>query len=82
MKAITIYESIVVVIILCRLIMLRSRNNHKPRNIRFTWWLAIVVTCMILIRLTDRRIVADTLQLSLMVLVALALWANEIMKDE
>lgn len=82
MKAITIYESIAVFIILCRLVMLRARNNHKPRSVRFTWWLAIVVTCMTLIRLTDSRIVADTLQLSLMVLVALALWADEIMKDE
>jgi hypothetical protein len=82
MKAITIYESIAVLIILCRLVMLRSRYNHKPLSVRFTWWLAIVVSCMILIRLTDGRIVADTLQLSLMVIIALRLWADEIMKDE
>lgn len=82
MQAITIYESITIFIILYRLIMLRSRNKYKSGGIRFIYWLAVVVGCVILVRLTDGRIIADSLQLALMVLVALGLWADEIFKDD
>lgn len=82
MNAITIYETIAVLIILFRLVMLRIKHRGKHCVVRFTYWLAIVISCMILIRLTDGRMIANSHQVALMVLVALALWADEFLNDD
>lgn len=82
MNITTIYEMLIVIIILSRLVMLRNAHRQKSIKVRFCYWLAIVAYCSILIRLTDGRIIASSLQIAGLALIALALWADQFFRSE
>lgn len=82
MNAIAIYEILVVLIILSRLIMLRIKYWDRHRAVRFACWFLTALSCIILLRLTDNQIETNTRQLAMLVFIALVLWMDLIFGDK
>lgn len=80
MDYLALYEITALLIILTRLITLR-RNHPIPFSLlTATYWLAIVVCCMLIVRLLDGRILASRAQLAFIVLFGVIAWVDKILK--
>ncbi|HEY4438294.1 MAG TPA: hypothetical protein VGN40_19245 [Lelliottia sp.] len=81
MDYLALYEITALLIILIRLITLRRNHPVKLSVLSVTYWLAIVVCCMLIVRLLDGRILASRAQLAFIVLFGVIAWVDKILKN-
>lgn len=80
MDYLALYEITALLIILTRLITLRRNHPIAFSLLTATYWLAIVVCCMLIVRLLDGRILASRAQLAFIVLFGVIAWVDKILK--
>lgn len=81
MDYLALYEITALLIILIRLITLRRNHPVKLSVLSAIYWLAIVVCCILIVRLLDGRILASRAQLAFIVLFGVIAWVDKILKN-
>jgi hypothetical protein len=81
MDYLALNEITALTIILTRLITLRRNHPIKLSLLSVIYWLAIVICCILIVRLLDGRILATRAQLAFIVFFGVIAWIDKILKN-
>lgn len=75
------YEIAALILVIARLITLRRKNGMAFSWVNFLYWTGILCSCVVIVRLVDGRISANTTHLAIIILIACVIWFKEFVKD-